>query len=226
MRQQKGFTLIELLVVIAIIAILASILFPVFSRARENARRASCASNLKQLSLAVLQYTQDYDELLPTTTIGPSGVNLVGWVFYTSWPAQDTAGAFDVTKGNIYPYVKSAQVYVCPSDTKGRASGNSYAINHCLTAQNSISAGQNGPKSLAAFQSPANIAMMTEEKYAGTGPSTDDGDIGFGYEISNRHLEGSNLSFLDGHVKWYRPEKVETDQFLSGGNGGGNSCPP
>ena len=63
--ERKGFTLIELLVVIAIIAILASILFPVFSRAREKARQASCASNQKQLTLALLMYADDYDETLP-----------------------------------------------------------------------------------------------------------------------------------------------------------------
>jgi prepilin-type N-terminal cleavage/methylation domain-containing protein len=65
-RKRTGFTLIELLVVIAIIAILAAILFPVFARARENARRASCQSNLKQIGLAVYQYTQDYDEKCPS----------------------------------------------------------------------------------------------------------------------------------------------------------------
>jgi prepilin-type N-terminal cleavage/methylation domain-containing protein len=64
-RENKGFTLIELLVVIAIIVILAAILFPVFARARENARRASCSSNLKQLALGLLQYGQDYDEKYP-----------------------------------------------------------------------------------------------------------------------------------------------------------------
>src|SRR3712207_2136374 len=95
-REQRkyGFTLIELLVVIAIIAILASILFPVFGRARENARRASCLSNMKQLGLAFMQYTQDYDEILPLAMRGVNGINkLGGWMFYTS--DQRTASALN-----------------------------------------------------------------------------------------------------------------------------------
>src|SRR5476651_819462 len=64
-RSRHGFTLIELLVVIAIIAILAAILFPVFARAREQARRTSCLSNMKQIGLALFMYAQDYDETLP-----------------------------------------------------------------------------------------------------------------------------------------------------------------
>src|SRR5690606_624654 len=72
-KKTPGFTLIELLVVIAIIAILAAILFPVFARARENARRTSCLSNIKNMGLAFMQYTQDYDERMPLIqTCGPS----------------------------------------------------------------------------------------------------------------------------------------------------------
>src|SRR5688500_6579567 len=77
---RNGFTLIELLVVIAIIAILAAILFPVFARARENARRSSCQSNMKQLGLGMMQYTQDYDEKLPCGVYqGVNGTNGQGW---------------------------------------------------------------------------------------------------------------------------------------------------
>ncbi|HOQ30130.1 MAG TPA: prepilin-type N-terminal cleavage/methylation domain-containing protein [Armatimonadota bacterium] len=70
-RRQAGFTLIELLVVIAIIAILAAILFPVFARARENARKSSCLSNCKQLGMALMQYAHDYDEYVVPYTVGP-----------------------------------------------------------------------------------------------------------------------------------------------------------
>ncbi|MBC7289450.1 MAG: DUF1559 domain-containing protein, partial [Armatimonadetes bacterium] len=86
---RKGFTLIELLVVIAIIAILAAILFPVFARAREKARQASCMSNLKQLALAMLMYAQDYDENLPLSLTAPGD-----W-----WN--------DTWKARISPYVKN-----------------------------------------------------------------------------------------------------------------------
>ena len=98
---RKGFTLIELLVVIAIIAILAAILFPVFARARENARRASCQSNLKQIGLGMLQYTQDYDERMPSVFNGAAPNK--GWVEMTQ------------------PYVKSFQLFQCPSEPTAQA---------------------------------------------------------------------------------------------------------
>ena len=103
---QRGFTLIELLVVIAIIAILAAVLFPVFGRARENARRSSCQSNLKQLGLGILQYTQDYDESYPIASQGPYTYSDVSIGLISQWPVA------------IQPYIKSLQVFQCPSDSK------------------------------------------------------------------------------------------------------------
>src|SRR5262249_11511404 len=101
-RRQRAFTLIELLVVIAIIAILAAILFPVFAKARENARRTSCTSNLKQMGLGILQYTQDYDETFPLSVTASTST--------TSNPPVGWADA-------IQPYVKNTQIYQCPSDS-------------------------------------------------------------------------------------------------------------
>jgi len=94
--QKQAFTLIELLVVIAIIAILAAILFPVFAAAREKARQTSCASNMKQLGLGMIQYVQDYDEVLVPTSF--------------NWGASGNWTTF------IYPYIKSTGVYNCPDD--------------------------------------------------------------------------------------------------------------
>ena len=101
---RRGFTLIELLVVIAIIAILAAILFPVFARARENARRASCMSNLKQIGLGIMQYTQDYDEHLPA-----------GFLSYAGAVYPDGTTHTESWRVAIFPYVKSVQVFNCPS---------------------------------------------------------------------------------------------------------------
>jgi prepilin-type N-terminal cleavage/methylation domain-containing protein/prepilin-type processing-associated H-X9-DG protein len=107
--QRRGFTLIELLVVIAIIAILAAILMPVFSRAREKARQASCQSNLKQLSLALLQYMQDYDEMSPADTRLPVPAGTPPPPPLTPVPSISWGLA------TIQPYIKNTQVLRCPS---------------------------------------------------------------------------------------------------------------
>ena len=102
---KKGFTLIELLVVIAIISILAAVLFPVFATAREKARQSTCASNEKQIALGLIQYVQDYDELLPcgrAAIYNPPQFSGVGWA------------------AEIYSYVKSRDVFTCPDDTTQR----------------------------------------------------------------------------------------------------------
>lgn len=117
-RKRGAFTLIELLVVIAIIGLLAAILFPVFGRARENARRSSCASNLKQIGLAAQQYSSDYDENympwstyyagpMPSSNPGGSGTRYDNWFNAVAWPEL------------AFPYIKNAQVFNCPSDQAG-----------------------------------------------------------------------------------------------------------
>ncbi|RYF37138.1 MAG: DUF1559 domain-containing protein, partial [Cytophagaceae bacterium] len=103
-HHKSAFTLIELLVVIAIIAILAAILFPVFARARENARRSSCQSNLKQIGLGIMQYTQDYDEKFPLLRNNGAPNATGGDGYGGTWIA-------------IQPYMKSDQIFQCPSET-------------------------------------------------------------------------------------------------------------
>jgi len=106
-HHRRGFTLVELLVVIAIIAILAAILFPVFARAREQARKASCQSNLKQIGLAIAMYVQDYDETYPMAYMAYSASN-------PDWYGTTTASSahwYTI----LQPYVKNKQLFVCPT---------------------------------------------------------------------------------------------------------------
>lgn len=135
-RKRTGFTLIELLVVIAIIAILASILFPVFARARENARKIACLSNLKQLGLAVQMYYGDYDAMLPSSilcggTAGQTSWNSNNFTWFAGargkLPPSDNAG----TGGDwaswpmlLYQYMRNSEIIWCPSDANRREDEN------------------------------------------------------------------------------------------------------
>ena len=217
---RRGFTLIELLVVIAIIAVLAAFLFPVFQRVRENAHRASCASNLKQLAIAFTLYTQDNDDRMPGATDGAKGAGISGgWVFCTNFGSGSNPAAFDVTQGGVYPYLKNRNVYICDDDGVGRANGLSYALNSCTVdtstdlnavSDTAVDIPQPRPgKSLAAFAAPAGMMLLAEEAAdLGNGQplSTNDGYLSlfYGDSISVRHSDGSNVSFVDGHVKWYK----------------------
>jgi prepilin-type N-terminal cleavage/methylation domain-containing protein/prepilin-type processing-associated H-X9-DG protein len=203
MKKSSGFTLIELLVVIAIIAILASILFPVFARARENARRSSCSSNLKQIGLGVMQYTQDYDEKFP--------ISLVRWEAPIPQTDLSMPGAkYLVSDGNasgnwiswmdlIHPYVKSTQIFACPSQ-RYLATSAGYGYN--VGIHNKWYA----PISQAALNRPSEIIMSMDFNYVTGNVASavfykayaDGADKG----IVLPHLDGTNFSFADGHVKW------------------------
>lgn len=214
--RSKGFTLIELLVVIAIIAILAAILFPVFAKAREKARQATCTSNEKQIGLAVMQYVQDYDETYPfTMMIGPG---------YT--PVY--ASYMDV----LQPYMKSLEVFACPSMprpaytpfTSDPAPGYTPLFpNHYMANWNVLPAYSVGaPNSLASLKRPASTMMMFEAYGPDNTTSWLIGLDGNNYNYVTRvrkdrtwpdgtpsslvHSDGLNLVYADGHVKWMRED--------------------
>ena len=155
-HRDRGFTLIELLVVIAIIAILAAILFPVFARVREKARQISCASNLRQLGLGMMQYTQDYDETYPGFNAGNTFQNNP----WNSGPNWESA---------IYPYEKSVGVYECP-DAPDKL--NSYAYNWSM-AWNEVPGAQTHKygTAIASLSSPSDTVMLFEWYGDGNPPS-------------------------------------------------------
>lgn len=216
-QHRNAFTLIELLVVIAIITILAAILFPVFARARENARRASCQSNLKQIALGIQQYTQDFDEYLPNTAIrGPITLE-------TGFNSADSGGFYlHLWMHVIHPYVKSAQVFNCPSANYSYVqtyrgdyiSRTSYGYNPSLSGSS-----QTAGLKLAAVPQVTITPIVVDTSYYVADPDTNcqsstvntqeiaDLKCQTGATGDNdnppmsRHLETFGMAFVDGHVK-------------------------
>ena len=209
-NRNKGFTLIEILIVVAIIAILAAILFPVFARARENGRRASCASNVKQISLGIMQYAQDYDEKLPL--FQTSGF-AIGTTNGTAWSQQ------------IQPYLNSMQIFQCPSEPNPSAAAGTngagytdYGMATYCTIYNGCTSYSTGV-ALASFVSPSLSVMVFEmpngaanNGYNGctnwncSGSANTPGKLAFAGPGADAqiHLAGENVGFADGHVKWMK----------------------
>lgn len=206
MKNIKGFTLIELLVVIAIIAILAAILFPVFAKAREKARQSTCANNLKQIGLAIMQYAQDYDETLPGQVYHDGGYNSNGWVEgLPSWWI------------GVEPYVKNKNgVTVCPSSKRERFVPVEYNMGYLYPRFCNF-------RSLAAMTAPADVIMLWERAENltafGTYPNPNtvnpySWDLGpLPYTFSDIHSGGSNYLWADGHVKWKRSDQITDTMF-------------
>jgi len=197
-----GFTLIELLVVIAIIAILAAILFPVFARARENARRASCQSNLKQIGLGIMQYTQDYDEKFsPRRTsnvmVGTTVRNDVSWHFL------------------MQPYVKSTQLFKCPSNTSTGVMQNTGAVGDATAIPKSYvgvheGQGEHGGKGVFADGGTALSEVVTPATTIMVGENEDREWPAYNFtdgtsHLFTNHLGTTNFLFADGHVKALKP---------------------
>lgn len=195
--RKTGFTLIELLVVIAIIAILASILFPVFARARENARRASCQSNLKQIGLGLMQYTQDYDEKFPLRQGTGAGENPNSFATVTQ------------------PYVKSTQIFMCPSGGQAVNSTTTDGLWRVGPSEASpynfatVSQGHYGFNNQLAGESLAKPTSASTQVMTAESPFYSADELKF-ITASNRHFDGAVICFVDGHVKWFKKERVYT----------------
>ncbi|MEM1552905.1 MAG: DUF1559 domain-containing protein [Candidatus Bathyarchaeia archaeon] len=208
-----GFTLIELLVVIAIIAILAAILFPVFSRAREKARQTSCLSNVRQIGLAIAQYTQDYDELLPL------------YNFYAPWVPGNVNGWIPV-HFLLRPYIRNDQIFTCPSVQQwgiwsygyyGALSGYSLAgigspSETCVWGDKAqvgdasgIRSETGNPLDPSSWQEVAHgyWRMAYGRSFTSNGQGMVEWCwIGWGYRRPvGRHFGHCNISFVDGHAK-------------------------
>jgi prepilin-type N-terminal cleavage/methylation domain-containing protein/prepilin-type processing-associated H-X9-DG protein len=234
---KRAFTLIELLIVIAIIAILAAILFPVFSQAREKARQTACISNMSQIGLATMQYVQDYDECFPC------GSQQAGFNSGNGWLIQ------------IYPYVKTLEAFVCPSETQSLYStapnstprhAVSYAYNNLFDSIGNHAA---YVEQVSKMTAPSNIIALCEvngavvdvlkPSKATPDPAETDDPLGSGYPnngpagsgsyatgqmalpiitTAGRHQGGSVYLAADGHAKWLVGTKISNGKFQQTGN--------
>ncbi|MCE5241457.1 DUF1559 domain-containing protein [bacterium] len=203
---RRGFTLIELLVVIAIIAILAAILFPVFAKAREKARQASCLNNCKQIGTAFLSYCQDYDEKFPLYWHSDlqTDASSPGAKFHTSNGSASYPPAYYRTwMDYVYPYIKNTQVFQCPSGRKRESAYNSPSYGYNRQIHTS---GTYNPLTIGQVLRPAECVLTMDygtaySVYANVGEFTSWNQSTTG-EWVHPHNDGANITFADGHAKW------------------------
>jgi len=175
-----AFTLIELLIVITIIAILAAMLFPVFSRARSQARKVACSSNERQLAMALNSYATDWDEVFP-----PAEGRIPGGMFSTPYEGQLPIYWWD----RVYPYVRDKRVYLCPEEHPFGMPG--YAMNfYCNIAF------------LGSIRDPSDTFLVLDQRVPRDPVERLGAATGMAYGlVAYRHFDGALFAFVDGHVK-------------------------
>ncbi len=212
--KKQGFTLIELLVVIAIIAILAAILFPVFANAKEHAKQTKCLNNLKQLTFAFRNYCDDYNGIMP---------NVICQDPWYDWAGSLTQGAlFHVKDGQIWPYVKNSETYLCPSDSKQPALSiagqpTNYEISYSLNYQlgsayvtNAYNTGLTNLDTATAGRTSKILMLIHEDRERINGPH-------FywkgNYDVPSKvHYDGTTVSYADGHCKWANHKQLTIEK--------------
>ncbi|MCX5646602.1 MAG: type II secretion system protein [Phycisphaerae bacterium] len=223
MRTQKAFTLIELLVVIAIIAILMAVLMPALKRAREGGKRASCLSNLKQLTLAWSMYADENDDRLVNGATGFSNYSGGDWATHANelaWidgfhpdPADWDAQIQDIKRGALWPYLRNEKIYACPTGRRGQALTYSIMFSMNAVCHTEVHGVQGAHVKKRSEIKPAvglrlvfiDEGYMTSDAYA----------VNYSKEMwwdnpPVRHGDGATLSFADGHVDYWKWKGIDT----------------
>ncbi|MBT3377788.1 MAG: DUF1559 domain-containing protein [Lentisphaerae bacterium] len=229
MRRRNTFTLIELLVVIAIIAILAAMLLPALSKARDKAFASSCMSNNKQLAMGMIMYTQEWQHTYPGRSYGV-------------YPHSMGDGRTVCWVGYVYPYIGDAGPFMCPSyDARwtryswpeGIAGGSSTRVsvrgnmgfNFC-----GVSGGTNSSRKVVAHENPDRLPLIADAVCSGlksTGTNSRNclyigvGSNTASYPDNNHprmvvHSKGINIAFADGHADWYPARSIPRGNFWRG----------
>lgn len=206
---KRAFTLVEVLLVLFIVCILAAFLFPLTNKSRENARRSSCQSNLKQIGLGVMQYARDYDEKFPLAYLDDDNSGDYNLYLDRGWTQT------------LQPYLKSTEIFQCPSEDKDyfpplRATDYWYSapVSQTKSLASVAKSAQTVMGGDGVAASSALVATHGAIAYAGDAPQLKyNGEIWDTTEKTEgkggrRHLDGMNFLFCDGHVKWLRPETV------------------
>ena len=194
-RRDRGFTLIELLVVIAIISILASILFPVFARARAKGRQTACLSNIKQITLAFIMYSQDYDERMP------GGQTIAG---------DPTSQWYNA----IFPYTRNRQIMFCPDrGDKGPGYGMNWeasglSISTFWDPAMKIVVGDVRPEALGS-DGKVGLTSWWVNRPGNPHPTQDNSWRGNNWP--QRHNDGTVWGYADGHAKWAREDQMDNN---------------
>jgi prepilin-type N-terminal cleavage/methylation domain-containing protein/prepilin-type processing-associated H-X9-DG protein len=194
--EDAAFTLLELLVVIAVIAILAALLLPTLSKAKERARQAQCASNLRQIVLSVVLYVDDHEDTFPGQP--GDGLNVLEF-------GGDGRNYYDL----LMPYGQSSKIWLCPSTKDGPGRLMSYHMNGLIITTNGLKS--------AAVNRPADTLLLGE---GGQGARFNEaylrpnqnGDALYDRPQRN-HRGGSNATFVDGHVKWHHDSQWNSNYF-------------
>ena len=219
-RHHRGFTLIELLVVIAIIAILAALLLPALSGAVENGRRTSCISNGRQLMAGMIAYANDHDGYLPYSN---QGTTADGWLF----AAGKQGDATGTESGQIWNYVKTAKIYICPSDHPTPAQLatrqqklSTYCVNQAVNFYTPATANPATTAKVAQF--PSNAICLWEQGEQDAIPNGSkivDGSGNPQDSATHRHNTGSTVVCFDGHAELLTDAQITAEKAKDGPDG-------
>ncbi|MEN6357124.1 MAG: prepilin-type N-terminal cleavage/methylation domain-containing protein [Armatimonadota bacterium] len=218
--REKGFTLIELLVVIAIIAILAAILFPVISNAKEKARQTQCCSNMKQLVMSVRSYCDDNNGIMPFCY--PDGLqNTHDWAGVRVCGQPNT---WDPAAGSIYRYVRNTAIYRCPSDSRSCSIGK-YPVSYSMNA--SLASYYNGSASTLRKLDPESAGRTSKLVMLVQETNNNDSycvwaDPAGSDNFSTVHTGGANIGWVDGHVSFENEKYVQSE--IDKGKAGAANC--